>query len=148
MTERLVDVVNKHGNPVHTYPITLGEAAPEEDFEAKSLEAAVFGHLVPVDDLASLTTRMHISHGGPLQPYGDGLSCMSQTKSSLEQEVRVEANRLWMLSGEPENRSNHFWTKAHEEILRVRAYSLWQQEGSPLGRADEFWFRTLKFEQS
>ncbi|RRA49946.1 DUF2934 domain-containing protein [Acidipila sp. EB88] len=148
MTERLVDVVNENGNPVHTYPITLSTTASEAAFEAKALEAAQYGRLVPTAELAGLTTRMHVSQGGALEPYGDGVPSTSQTKASLDQEVRAEAYRKWVLSGQPDDRSNEFWNEAREEQCRARAYILWQQEGSPNGRSDEFWYRTTQFDQS
>ncbi len=150
MTERLVDVVDKNGTVVHTYPITVGKpgsAAPDAAFENKSLEAAIYGHLVSTRDLSTLTTRMHVSRSGRMEPYSDSVPCTSQTKVSLEQEVRVEAYRLWSQSGQPNGQADEFWTRAHEEQLRLRAYTLWQQEGSPFGRADEFWAKTVQFEQ-
>ncbi len=148
MIERLVDVVNKYGIPVHTYPVTLGKTAPDANFEAKALEAAMYGQLVPAEELPSLTTRMHVSRGGPLEPYGDEVPCLSQTKESLTDDVRTEAHRQWILNGQPEGRADEFWANAHNEMLRARAYMIWQQEGSPDGRADEFWDRALRFERS
>jgi hypothetical protein len=145
ITERLIDIVNRNGAPVHTYPITLDTDAPDAAFEAKALEAAKFGDLLPAAELAGLTTRMHISHGGPLEPFGDGVPSASQTKASLEQDVKVEAYQHWVSNGEPENRSNEFWNEAREDQTRARAYTLWQQEGCPDGRADEFWYRTQQF---
>ena len=147
MTERLVDVIHENGNPVHTYPITLGTAAPDAAFEAKALEAAQYGRLVPTAELAGLTTRMHVSQGGALEPFGDEVPCTSQTKVSLDQDIRAEAHRKWMSSGQPDNRSNEFWNAAREEQSRARAYMLWQQEGCPDGRSDEFWHRTTQFDQ-
>jgi hypothetical protein len=50
MTERLVDVLDSSGSVIHTYPITLGElgdAADDSAYEAKALEAAAQGQLVP-----------------------------------------------------------------------------------------------------
>src|SRR3954452_12427532 len=74
MEMRLVDVLDRNGSVIHTYPITLDEsggAATEAQFKARALEAAAHGQLVPDAELGSLTSRMHFSRGGPMQPYGD-----------------------------------------------------------------------------
>lgn len=81
MTERLVDVLNKHGLTVHTYPITLEDPNAENvDYERKALEAAAHSQLVPDDDLGQLTARMHTSRGGHLQPVGDNVDSNSEPK--------------------------------------------------------------------
>jgi hypothetical protein len=65
MTERKVDVMDKTGKVLHTYPITLGAstvAAPNDaDFEKAALSAAKIAKLVPDSDFASLKTRIHRS---------------------------------------------------------------------------------------
>jgi len=71
------------------------------------LKAAAHAQLVPDADLKGLTTRMHLSRGGALEPYGDDRDVPSQTKQGLDQ------------------------------VVRERAYFLWEQEGCPEGRADE-----------
>ena len=119
MTERLIDVLDANGQVIHTYPITLDESDGEASiasYEEKALQAAAHGQLVPDLQLPSLTARMHRSHGGRLQPYGDLVSSNSETKLELEQAVRE------------------------------RAYVLWQQEGSPEGGADEYWRRLRDFQ--
>ncbi len=147
MTERLVDVLNRHGNTVHTYPITLDDPnAGDLDYERKALEAAAHGQLVPDDDLGQLTARMHISRGGHLQPVGDDVDCNSETKVGLEQEIRERAHLLWEQDGCPEGRSEDYWARAHDQHLRDRAYVQWRQQGSPEGGADADWLCLEKFE--
>ena len=75
MAERLVDVLNSSKAAViHTFPITIGGldiASKEAEYEEKALKAAAHAQLVPDADLKGLTTRMHVSRGGALEPYGD-----------------------------------------------------------------------------
>ena len=63
MTERKVDVMDKTGKVLHTYPITLGTATTpsprDADYEKAALSAARVAKLVPETDFASLRTRMH-----------------------------------------------------------------------------------------
>jgi hypothetical protein len=62
MTERNVDVMDKTGKVLHTYPITLGATTPsprDADYEKAALSAARVAKLVPESDFASLRTRMH-----------------------------------------------------------------------------------------
>ena len=149
MAERLVDVLHGNGLVVHTYPITLDEAggaAGDAEYEAKALEAAAHGRLVPDAELGSLTARMHVSRGGPLQPYGDGIGTTSETKLGLEQAVRERAYSLWEQEGRPEGRADEYWHRALDQHLRERAYVSWQQEGSPEGGADEDWHRLREFQ--
>ena len=61
MTERRVDVMDKAGKVLHTYPITLGASntSPRDaDYEKEALSAARTAKLVPEADFANLTTRM------------------------------------------------------------------------------------------
>ncbi|SFH36985.1 Protein of unknown function [Palleronia marisminoris] len=149
MAERLVDVVDSNGRVVHTYPVTLGNSrgeASDADYQAKALEAAGHGLLVPDDELAGLTARMHRSRGGQLQPYGDETSSDSETRLGLEQAVRERAHALWEQEGRPEGRAEDHWHRAHDQHIRERAYVLWQQEGSPEGGAETDWDRTRDFE--
>jgi len=149
MAERLVDVLHGNGLVAHTYPITLDEAggaAGDAEYEAKALEAAAHGRLVPDAELGSLTARMHVSRGGPLQPYGDGIGTTSETKLGLEQAVRERAYSLWEQEGRPEGRADEYWHRALDQHLRERAYVSWQQEGSPEGGADEDWHRLREFQ--
>ena len=56
MGVRLVDVLDSSGSVIHTYPITLGEfgdAADDAAYEAKALEAAAYGRLVPDAELGA-----------------------------------------------------------------------------------------------
>lgn len=149
MTERLVDVLDRNGAVIHTYPITMAESDNDADdtkYKAKALEAASHGQLVPDADLGSLTARMHVSRGGRMAPSDDNLARDSQTKVGLEQVVRERAYLLWEQEGCPEGRAEEYWHRALDQHLRERAYVLWQQEGSPEGRADEYWRRILDFE--
>lgn len=149
MEERLVDIVDRNGQCLHTYPVTLsGETGSrgDDEFLAKALEAAAHGQLVPDPDLAGLSARMHHSRGGRLQPSGDEISTMSETRLGLEQLVRERAYGLWEQEGRPDGRAEEFWHRALDEHLRGRAYVLWQQEGSPEGAADADWEQTRKFQ--
>ncbi|WP_159351440.1 DUF2934 domain-containing protein [Roseomonas harenae] len=149
MAERLVDVLDSHGMVIHTYPITLdksGGDVSDAEYEAKALEAAAHGQLVPDAELGSLTARMHLSRGGPMQPYGDEISTTSETKLGLEQAVRERAYFLWEQEGRLEGRADEYWHRALDQHLRERAYVLWQQEGSPEGGADEYWHRLREFQ--
>jgi hypothetical protein len=149
MTERLVDVINSSGAVLHTYPITLGDldnAAPDAEYEAKALEAAAHGRLVPDAELGRLTARIHIGRGGQMAPYGDVVEQSSETKLGLEQAVRERAYLLWEKEGRPEGRAEEYWHRALDQHLRERAYVLWQQEGSPEGREDEYWCRLRDFQ--
>jgi hypothetical protein len=148
MAERLVDVLDSHKAVLHTFPITLeGSDAPTDaQYEEKASKAAAHAQLVPDADLQSLTTRMHVSRGGALAPYGDDSDVMSQTQPSLEQAVRELAYFLWQGDGCPDGRADEYWHRAHDQHLRERAYVLWQQEGCPEGRADEHWHLTREFQ--
>ena len=149
MTERLVDVLDATGQVIHTYPVSLDEshgAASDIEYQAKALEAAAHGQLVPNVALAGLTARMHRSRGGQMEPYGDEVSVTSETKLGLEQAVRERAYALWDQEGRPEGRADEHWQRALDQHLRERAYALWQQEGSPEGRGDEKWDQTRVFQ--
>jgi hypothetical protein len=149
MAERLVDVLGSNGMVIHTYPITLdksGGDVSDAEYQAKALEAAAHGQLVPDAELGSLTARMHLSRGGPMQPYGDEISTTSETKLGLEQAVRERAYFLWEQEGRSEGRADEYWHRALDQHLRGRAYVLWQQEGSPEGGADEYWHRLREFQ--
>lgn len=149
MEERLVDIFDSNGQILHTYPVTLGDehgTRGDADFLAKALEAAAHGQLVPDAELAGLTARMHQSRGGRLQPSGDEIGTMSETRLGLEQLVRERAYALWEQEGRPDGRAEEFWQRALDEHLRGRAYVLWQQEGSPEGGADADWEQTREFQ--
>jgi hypothetical protein len=68
MTERMVDVMDKTGKVLHTYPISLSPTgAPsatspwplDADYVEAALSAARTAKLVPESDFASLRTRFH-----------------------------------------------------------------------------------------
>jgi hypothetical protein len=148
MTERLVDVSNDHHTVLHTFPVTIGgrDAPRDAEYEAKALKAAAHAQLVPDAGLANLTTKMHVSRSGQLEPYGDDRDVLSQTKRGLDQVVREYAYFLWEMEGCAHGSADEYWHRAHDQHLRQRAYVLWEQEGCPEGRADEYWNRTREFE--
>lgn len=91
MATRLVDVLNRNKNVIHTFPITLDDrdSAPNDGaYEEKALEAAANARLTPDIDLHGLIARIHISRGGQMEPYGDNLGSGLETKDGLEQAVR------------------------------------------------------------
>ena len=66
MTERMVDVMEKTGKVLHTYPISLsapnapmGPWPRDADYEKAALSAAITAKLVPEPDFASLKARVH-----------------------------------------------------------------------------------------
>jgi hypothetical protein len=69
MAERMVDVMDKTGKVLHTYPISftpsnpsVGASSPamrDADYEQAALSAAKKAKLVPESDFASLKTRVH-----------------------------------------------------------------------------------------
>ena len=150
MGTRLIDVLSKNGNVIHTFPITLedeGGHAEDAAYMAKALEAAACARLAPDSELQDLTARIHTSRGGRMEPYGDELDVLSQTKFALEQEVREQAYLLWEKDGRPEGRDEYYWNRALENHHQKRAYVLWQQEGSHEGHADEDWHQIGKFQE-
>jgi len=151
MAERLVEVSDGNETVLHTFPITVGasdsnSAHADAEYEGKALQAAAHAQLVPDGDLATLTAKMHVSRGGPLQPYGDDLDVLSQTKRGLQQAVRERAYLLWETDGCPAGQADEYWHRAREQQHRERAYVLWQQAGCPEGRADDDWRRIEEFE--
>ena len=149
MEERLVDVLDRNGQILHTYPVTLddaGEAIGDAEFMEKALAAAAHGQLVPDHELEHLTAQMHRAQAGQLQPYGDAVRTDSETKDGLEQAVRELAYSLWEQEGRPDGRAEEYWYRALEEHLRGRAYVLWQQEGSAEGTADANWEEIRRFQ--
>jgi hypothetical protein len=60
MTQRQVDVMNKAGEVLYTYPITLGsDTSPKaSDFEKAALSEATRAQLVPEGDIGHMTARM------------------------------------------------------------------------------------------
>lgn len=149
MTERLIDV-GKVGEPVlHTFPVNVVNSIgspTDADYKDKALKAAAYARLVPDAELKALTSTMHISRSGPLEPYGDQVSVLSQTKQGLDQAIRERAYYLWQADGRRAAAGDEYWHRAREQHLRERAYVLWQQEGCPSGRADDHWNRTSEFE--
>lgn len=148
MPERLVDV--KAGERLlHTFPVTTSEQTAEpgdEGFKKKALEAAAYAKVVPNEELESLSARMHVSRGGPLQLNSDPLGALAETKEGLDQVVRERAFLLWEQAGRPDDRADEFWYQAQNQRWCERAHALWEREGCPEGKADEHWYRTLDFE--
>jgi len=148
MAERLVDVLDRRENVIHTFPITIeGSETSDAQYEKKALEAAAYEKLVPNNELNGLTARMHISRSGPLEPYGDNRDILAQTKESLDQIVQDRAYSLWEQEGRPDGRADEHWQRAQEQHLQERAHARWEQEGRPEGRADEYLDRTREFEE-
>ena len=148
MAERLVDVLDRRENVIHTFPITIeGSETSDAQYEKKALEAAAYEKLVPNNELNGLTARMHISRSGPLEPYGNDREVLAQTKASLDQIVRGRAYSLWEQEGRPDGRADEHWQRAQEQHLQERAHARWEQEGRPEGRADEYLDRTREFEE-
>jgi hypothetical protein len=146
MAERLVDVLDRRGKVIHTYPITLDEGASDGAYEAKALEAAANGGLVPPEEVGALSARLHVSRGGALAPNDDTVAHDSETKGSLEQSIRERAYLLWEREGRPEGRADEYWHRALDEHLRERAYALWEQAGRPEGGADQYWNLVAEFQ--
>jgi Protein of unknown function (DUF2934) len=149
MTERLVDVLDRNGAVIHTYPISLAapsEIADDAAYITKALEEAGHRGLVADTELAGLSARIHVSRGGQMAPYGDDRASASATKANVEQTIRDRAFLLWKQDGSPEGSADKYWHRALDEHLRERAYALWEQAGRPEGRADEYWRRALDFE--
>jgi len=107
INERIVrcqSVSGSNKTVLHTFPITLSSSAggvmpKDTEYEEKALKAAAHAQLVPDSDLEKLTTRMHASRSGPLEPFGDDRDVLSQTKRSLDQVVRERGYllRRWMV---------------------------------------------------
>jgi hypothetical protein len=61
VTQRKVDVMDKSGKVLHTYPITIAVSDPwpkEADYERAALGAAKVAKLVPESEFASLKARL------------------------------------------------------------------------------------------
>ena len=137
MAERLVDVLNDKDTVLHTFPVVVGASVSkpsDTDFEDKALSAAAHAQLVPTAELGSLATRMHVSRGGAMKPYGDSHNVLMETKTELDRIVRERAYMLWEQDGCPEGHADNFWHRARQQRLRERAYRIWEQEGYPRGR--------------
>ena len=145
--ERLIDVVKDHHNVLHTFPIeALDPELPEDKVHEKALSAATHAQLVPAEALHTLSTKNHVSRGGPLEPYGDSHTVQTETKAGLKQSVRERAYSLWEQAGRPDGPHDTFWHQAREDHFRERAYRLWEYEGRPEGHADRHWHWTCDFE--
>jgi hypothetical protein len=150
MPERLVDVKKKGAAVLHTFPVTVSNppaATEEEVFKQKALEAAAHAKLVPNEELERLDANMHVSRSGPLEPYGDPLGVLAETKEGLDQFVRENAYIAWELAGRPDGRADEFWHEAQHHRFCERAYALWEREDHPDGMADDHWYRTRAFEE-
>ena len=149
INERLVDVRDKHGTILHTFPIITKSAGQSDDaHETKALSAAAHAQLVPNSQLEELTASMHVCREGPLAPYGDERAISLETKLGLEQIVREQAYFLWQKEGCLDGTTEKNWIQAHDQQTRERAFAMWQQQGCPDGLADEHWRLTREFEQN
>lgn len=150
MKERLIDI-KQDGKVIHTFPVTIRDPLAKTNEEAckdKALEAAAHAKVVSNEDLEGLTAETHVSRSGPLQPYGDPLGVLAETKEGLDQFVRDRAYFLWEQAGRPDDKSEEFWHQAQHERWRERAHALWVREGCPVGKSDEHWHRMRGFEES
>lgn len=146
MPEKLVDVHQSSKQLLHVFPVTIDRAeAGCEDYEREALERAAAAQLVPDEKLRELSAHIHTSHGGTLEPYGDKLGVLAETKEGLSQFVRERAYFLWEEAGGPEGRADEFWDRAKYELVQARAYSLWEREGHLEGMADEHWYRCQSY---
>ena len=146
MPEKLVDVRQNSERLLHVFPVTIDNGdTRDENFEKQALERAAHAQLVPNEELEELGARIHTSHSGPLEPAGDTLGVLAETKEGLSQFVRDRAYFLWKEAGEPDGHADELWNRAKEEFLRRRAYFLWEREGRPDGRADEHWYRCQSY---
>ncbi len=151
MTERFIDVLNDKETVLHTFPVEVGVSVSkpsDTNFEEKALSAAAHAQLVPMEELESLSARMHVSRDGAMTPFGGSRDMLMETKVGLDQIVREEAYKLWEQEGRPEGRADDHWHRAHEQRLRERAYRIWEQEGRPDGQADRHWHWTCGFEEA
>jgi Protein of unknown function (DUF2934) len=149
MPERLVDVERRGKEVLHTFPVAINAADPEEEaFKQKALDAAGNAKLVPNEELETLNAKVHVSRGGQLTPFGDPLDVLAETKVGLDQFVRDRAYYLWEQAGQPDGCGDDFWHQAQNERFCERAYALWEREGCPEGKADEHWLRIRAFEES
>ncbi len=149
MPQRLVDVLNDNGTVLHTFPVKVKDAEPALNdvvFQEKAAKAAGYALLVPDTDVDSLHTRIHVTRGGQLSPFGDDRGPLCETKAGLTQLVRERAYDLWQQEGCLDGQADEFWHRACHQQLRERAYHLWQQEGCPDGRADQNWYETQAFD--
>jgi hypothetical protein len=65
MTERKVDVMDRAGKILHTYPVTLPASIAhptDNDYEKAALAEAHKTKLVPDIDAAHLKAKMHAAH--------------------------------------------------------------------------------------
>ena len=146
--EKLIDVVKDAHNVLHTFPVETPDPEPTgAKAHDKALSAATHAQLVPAEDFVKLSTREHVSRGGPLTPYGDSRDVTTETRAALEQSVRDRAYFLWEDAGSPDGREDEFWHQAREAHFRERAYRLWDYEGRPEGHADRHWHWTRDYEE-
>ena len=147
MPERLIDVKARE-TTLHTFPVTVSD--PNADtgvFKKKALEAAANAHLLPNQELDILTAEPHVSRPGRLQPAGDSLGVLAETREGLEQVVRERAYMFWEQAGRPTEKADTFWYRAQHQRWCERAHALWEREGCPQDKAEEHWYRIVNFER-
>jgi len=145
--ERLIDVKARE-TTLHTFPVTVSDTNADTGvFKKKALEAAANAHLLPNQELAILTAEPHLSRSGPLEPTGDSLDVLAETRQGLEQLVRERAYFLWERANRPTDKADEFWHQAQHQHWCKRAYALWEREGCPHNMSDSHWFRTIAFER-
>ena len=85
----MVDVINGLGIALHTFPVQVENPnASEDDYKAKALKLAAHLQLVPEDDIATMTARLHVSRPGPATPIGDDRHILLGTKQGFEKVLR------------------------------------------------------------
>ena len=147
LSERLIDIKARE-RTLHTFPVTISDRDADTGvFKSKALEAAANAQLLPNEELELLSATVHVSRGGPLEPVGDPLGVLAETKPGLDQVVREHAYVLWEQAGRPNGRADEFWHQAQHRRWCERAYALWEREGCRQGKANEHWHRTLNFEK-
>lgn len=65
MNERKVDVTDRAGKVLHTYPITLPASAAtpkDSEYETAALAQAKTAKLVPESDIQHLRAKIHAQH--------------------------------------------------------------------------------------
>jgi hypothetical protein len=99
----------------------LGDCASDAQYEAKALEAAAHGRLVPDAELASLSAKLDVGRGSQVASYGGEADSRSETRHGLEQIICERACLLWEWDVCPRGRATDYWQLAVDQRLRERA---------------------------
>jgi hypothetical protein len=147
--EQLVDVLNDKQHVLHTYPVTDTIPITDEEIKEKAVKAAKFTNLVPGEEAGTLTTRLHVSRRGQLQPYGNKVPADAESAERIRSDISDRAYFLWQNDIDSEKPSDYYWRIAEEEHLKIRSYTLWEQEGrsEDPDAADRYWYSTKEYEK-